>query len=129
MRKLATALALAAALLVGCAGGAGPDRATDRACKELKAADTAVSAALAAGTKARSLTAAQSTALAGFSAQLRVVATDVQGGALASTLGVLGAAADEWDAAFRTGDLRSLVAIGDQVDRKLDACTAAGVSL
>ena len=131
MRKLALSLAVAAALLVGCASGAGPDRATDRACKELKAADDAMTAALGdqVGEDLAGVGVARSGPLAGFSAQLRVVATDVQGGALASTIGTLGAAADDWDAAWRARDRPALVVIGDRVSRSLDACRAAGVSL
>lgn len=130
MRKLALSLAMAV-LVVGCASGAGPDRATDRACKELKAADDAMTAALGdqAGEDLGRVGAVRSGPLAGFSAQLRVVATDAQGGALASTLGTLGVAADDWDAAWQARNRPALVVVGDRVSRSLDACRGAGVSL
>ena len=131
MRIRAAALMLVLAAAAGCASGAGPDGATDRACKELAAAAASQEQPLAAAAQhgLDTLTPDQTDQLAGYSDQLRVIAGDAADGALAATLAGLDGAADDWDRAWNAGDVPGLLSVSAVVATDLDACRTSGVAV
>lgn len=114
-----------AAGLAGCAGGAGPDGQTDRACKELAAASHTMSALPTGDLSA--VTDRQITSARTVADQLRTIATDATGGALADRMGALQQAADTWEAGWATRDAGAVERVRQQVADDVQACTDAGV--
>jgi hypothetical protein len=119
-----TAIACAAGL-AGCASGAGPDGPTDRACKELAAANHAMSA-LPAG-DLTGVTDSQISSARTVADQLRTIATDASGGALADRFRALQQAADTWESGWAARDAGAVQRVRDQVADQVQACTDAGV--
>ena len=119
-----TALACAVGL-AGCASGAGPDGPTDRACKELAAANHAMSALPTGDLTA--VTDSQITSARTVADQLRTIATDASGGALADRFGALHQAADTWESAWVARDAGAVQGVRQQVADDVKACTDAGV--
>jgi hypothetical protein len=111
--------------VVGCASGAGPDGPTDRACKELAAANHAMSSLPTGDLTA--VTDSQIVSARTVADQLRTIATDASGGALADRLGVLQQAADSWEAGWTTRDAGAVQQVRTQVADGVQACTDAGV--
>jgi len=121
-----TIAAMAGAVgLAGCAGGAGPDGRTDRACKELAAANHAMSSLPSGDLTA--VTDSQISSARTVSDQLRTIATDASGGALADRLGALRQAADTWESGWTTRDAGAVQRVRQQVADDVQACTDAGV--
>jgi hypothetical protein len=120
------AIAIAATLLLsGCASGAGPDRPTDRACKELSAADHAMSALPTGDLSA--VTEDQARSARSIADQLKTIATDSSGGALAERLSALSDLAQQWAAGWASRDSGAVAGVRQQITADLQACADAGV--
>jgi hypothetical protein len=111
--------------VAGCASGAGPDGPTDRACKELAAASHAMSSLPTGDLSA--VTDSQITSARTIADQLRTIATDATGGALADRMSALQQAADTWEAGWTTRDAAAVQRVRQQVADDVQACTDAGV--
>ena len=111
--------------LIGCAGGAGPDGPTDRACKELAAANHTMSALPRGDLSA--VTDSQITSARTAADQLRTIATDATGGALADRLRALQHAADTWESGWTARDAGAVQRVRQEVADDVQACTDAGV--
>ncbi len=111
--------------VAGCASGAGPDGPTDRACKELAAASHAMSSLPTGDLSA--VTDSQITSARTIADQLRTIATDATGGALADRMSALQQAADTWEAGWTTRDAGAVQRVRQQVADDVQACTDAGV--